>query len=77
MLPYAFLERMKEMLKDEFASFEASYDRCRYKALRLNPLKWKGTDADTDKVLDKLPKDFKLNKVPWAENGYYYDGEAT
>ena len=79
MLPYAFLERMKEMLKDEFEAFEASYDRCRYKALRLNPLKWKGTDADTDinKVLDKLPKDFKLSKVPWAENGFYYDADAA
>ena len=40
MLPERFLERMNRLLgKEEYEQFLASYDRVRYKALRLNPLK--------------------------------------
>lgn len=66
MLPAAFLNRMKEMLGDEYGQFLASYDHDKYQALRINTLK-----ADKEGALEALP--FRLEQVPWAENGFYYD----
>ena len=39
MLPEQFLERMQEMLGEEFAPFLDSFSREKYQALRLNELK--------------------------------------
>ena len=39
MLPQDFLDRMKEMLGEEYPAFLASYDEQRYHALRINTLK--------------------------------------
>ena len=68
MLPSAFEERMKKMLKEEYPAFLATYDREKYQALRLNPLK-----VDKDTFLDKTT--FHLSQVPWEENGFYYRAE--
>ena len=38
MLPIEFVERMKQMLGEEYAAFEASYDKEKYQALRINTL---------------------------------------
>ena len=43
MLPQEFLERMENMLGEEYPAFLKSYDIARYQALRLNPQK--GDDA--------------------------------
>ena len=88
MLPELFLKRMQEMLGDEYPAFLESYDKDRYQALRLNALKIRkdgrsaaqlpdgqaehGGEADRE-VCAGLP--WSLTKVPWAENGYYYDKE--
>lgn len=85
MLPELFLKRMQEMLGDEYPAFLESYDKDRYQALRLNALKIRkdgrsaadgqaehGSEADRE-VCAGLP--WSLTKVPWAENGYYYDKE--
>lgn len=88
MLPELFLKRMQEMLGDEYPAFLESYDKDRYQALRLNALKIRkdgrsaaqlpdrqaehGSEADRE-VCAGLP--WNLTKVPWAENGYYYDKE--
>lgn len=85
MLPELFLKRMQEMLGDEYPAFLESYDKDRYQALRLNALKIRkdgrsaadgqaehGSEADRA-VCAGLP--WSLTKVPWAENGYYYDKE--
>ncbi len=65
MLPIAFEERMKEMLGEEYPAFLESYEKEKYQALRLNPLK-----ADKKAFLEKSP--FMLTPVPWEENGFYY-----
>lgn len=70
MLPELFKDRMKDMLGDEYESFEKSYDREKYQALRVNTLK-----ADVSDFSDNSP--FHLTKVPWAENGFYYSSEDT
>ena len=88
MLPELFLKRMQEMLGEEYPAFLESYDKDRYQALRLNALKIRkdgksaaelpdrqaehGGEADRE-VCAGLP--WSLTKVPWAENGYYYDKE--
>lgn len=66
MLPQAFLERMERMLGDEYPAFLESYEKERYQALRVNPLK-----ADREDFLQKAP--FTLRTVAWEPNGFYYD----
>ena len=39
MLPQPFIDRMKEMLGNEYEEFEACFDREKYQALRFNTLK--------------------------------------
>lgn len=66
MLPADFLTRMEQQLGDAFPAFLAAYDRPLAAGLRLNPLK-------TEKF-PQLP--FLTERVPWAENGWYYDPAA-
>lgn len=70
MLPQEFLERMENMLGEEYPAFLKSYDIARYQALRLNPQK--GDDAS---FLNRGV--FSLERVPWAEHGYYYTAQDT
>lgn len=66
MLPQAFLDRMEQMLGEEYPAFLKSYEKERYHALRLNPLK-----AERDAFVAKAP--FTLRPVTWESNGFYYD----
>ena len=72
MLPEQFLKRREEMLGEEFPAFLESYDRERYQALRINTLKKSESGEDVADVLTAL---FDLERVPWAQNGYYYPGD--
>ena len=67
-LPPAFLERMREQLKDpnEYEAFLESYDRERTYGLRYNPLK-----TDRERFLKEMP--FTLRAVPWTGEGFYYE----
>lgn len=66
MLPQEFENRMRKMLGEEYLDFERSYDKEKYQALRLNPLKTKRERF--------LKGDFfDLQQVPWAAEGFYYD----
>ena len=71
MLPEAFLERMQKQLGAEYAEFLASYDRPKNQALRLNALKKTESGESMKECLTAL---FHMEKVPWAQSGYYYDG---
>lgn len=71
MLPEAFLQRMQEQLGEEYPAFLKSYDLPRHQALRLNTLKKTESGESMEKALAAL---FHVEKVPWAENGFYYDG---
>lgn len=73
MLPEEFLKRMEVQLGGEFAAFLASYDHPRAQALRINT--WKKTESG-ESMEQALTALFHMEKVPWAEQGYYYDGET-
>ena len=65
MLPEAFLKRVENQLGEEFPDFLKSLERPRAVALRFNPLKGE---------MPMLP--FVQQRVPWEENGFYYDSQA-
>ena len=67
-LPQAFLERMEEMLKEEFPAFLESYQAPRQFGLRINTKK-----ISVEKFLEISP--FHLTPIPWVENGFFYGSE--
>ena len=68
MLPEQFLDRMKQMLGEEFPAFLESYEQEKYQALRINPQK-----TTIASFMEKSP--FLRKPVPWEKNGFYYDRE--
>jgi len=70
MLPEAFIDRMKEMLGDEFEEFLTSFNDEKYQALRVNTLK-----VDKEDFYKASP--FELENVKWCENGFYYNKTDT
>lgn len=68
MLPQDFLDRMKEMLGEEYPAFFASYEKERHQSLRINTLK-------VDKEVFGERTTFSLTPVPWTSDGFYYDRE--
>ncbi len=72
MLPEYFLDRMKEMLGEEYPAFLESFSEEKYQALRLNALKrvYQGGS-----VKELCAGAFQLRPVAWAKNGYYYEKE--
>ena len=65
-LPREFEIKMKKLLGAEYEEFLASYDRPRNFGLRVNVDK-----ISMEKFEEKAP--FHLTKIPWTENGYYYE----
>ena len=65
-LPVNFTDRIKKELGGEYDSFIISYDEKPLSGIRLNRLK-----ISPDKW-EKL-SGVSLNKIPWIDNGYYYD----
>ena len=87
MFPEAFLEKMKQLLGAEYDEFVKALEQDRHRALRLNKLK-PGFDgqnaADVFAVQNDSQKNTQLyttktfahlSKVPWAEDGYYYQSD--
>lgn len=70
MLPQDFLDRMKEMLGDEYPAFLASYEAKRYQSLRMNPLK-----AEKEHFLEQVS--WALSPVSWTKDGFYYEESDT
>lgn len=66
MLPENFLERIREMLGEEYPLFLQSYEEESCHALRINTLK-----CNREYFLKKAP--FQLTEVPWSKAGYYYN----
>lgn len=67
-LPAEFMERMQELLGEEYEAFIASYSREPFKALRVNTLK-----INTEELKKLAP--FDLEPVPWCKTGFYYNDE--
>ncbi len=65
-LPQNFLDKMKELLKDEYEEFIKCYDEERFYGLRVNTLKV--SVEDYNKITS-----FKLQSIPWCKEGYYYN----
>ncbi len=65
MLPELFLDRIEEILGDEYVDFLDCYSRPGTLSLRVNLLKGRA-EALAGKV------DFLCEPVPWASGGYYY-----
>ncbi|MCI8307117.1 MAG: NOL1/NOP2/sun family putative RNA methylase [Lachnospiraceae bacterium] len=66
-LPEQFMEKMKELLTEEFPAFLRSYDEERMYGLRVN------TSKISCEEFEKIAP-FAIRKIPWIRNGYYYDG---
>ena len=65
-LPQKYLDSMKELLGDEFQAYLDSFSQKRLYGLRVNNLK-----ISTEDFLKLSP--FKLKKIPWIDNGFYYE----
>lgn len=78
MLPELFVERMREQLGEEGEEFLASFEKDRYQALRLNPLKRRMDGYTAAEVLASAEGTWigLSEKVPWAQTGYYYDNSV-
>lgn len=70
-LPHEFAEKMRKLMPDsEYEQFINSFDADRYYGLRANTLK-----VSPDRLVSLLP--FKLEKIPWTKDGFYYDGKQS
>ena len=69
MLPQPFLDRMQEMLGDEYEVFLSGYDKPKFQSLRVNPLK-----GSVEELKEKV--DFLKTPVAWAKGGFYYEEDA-
>lgn len=70
-LPVEFKERMINLLGEkEFEDYEKSFLKERKYGLRVN------TSKISTEEFEKISP-FKIKKIPWISNGYFYDGEST
>lgn len=68
-LPQAFLDRMKEMLQDDYEAFLEAYDQPRTYGLRVNTAKI--SCEEFEKIVP-----FEVKKIPWISNGYFYSEDV-
>lgn len=64
-LPNNFEKAMEELLKSEYSSYKLSLEEPYYLGLRCNELK-----IDVKRFKEIAP--FKLEEIPWVNNGFYY-----
>ena len=65
-LPEKFEKRMRELLGDEYESFEKGYATEHAAGIRVNTMKL--TPAAFEKIAP-----LSVRKVPWIPNGFFYD----
>ncbi len=75
MLPEKFLARMREMLGGEYDTFVQSFEKEKYQALRINPLKKILCDNSVGNDQEDTLQCFNLTPVSWEHSGYYYAKE--
>ncbi len=68
-LPKLFESRMRELLKEEYEEYISCFDQRHYSGLRVNTLKI--TPEEFEAICP-----YEIKRIPWIENGYYYDGKA-
>ncbi len=67
-LPERFLEKMRQLLAEEYDLYEESYQKPRFYGLRVNTLK-----ISVEEFLKITP--FHLRPIPWVDNGFYFQKE--
>ncbi len=67
-LPPQFLQRMEQLLGDEYEAFLQSYEQSPRAGLRVNTLK-----ISNEQFRSKSP--FELRPIPWCDTGYYLSAE--
>ena len=65
-LPKKFKDRMESLLGEEYKDFLQSYRKPYYGGMRVNTLKL------SPEEFEHLSP-FSVRKIPWVNNGYYYD----
>ena len=66
--PREFLARMERMLGGEYEDFLQTYKESRKFGLRVNTRK-----ISVEEFVRLAP--FHLKKIPWTDNGFYYERE--
>ncbi|GAX90622.1 RsmF rRNA methyltransferase first C-terminal domain-containing protein [Effusibacillus lacus] len=69
-LPQPFISRMSDLLGTEYELFSQSYENPKTMGLRVNTLK-----ISAEEFLAISP--FRLEPVPWAPEGFYYEAEES
>ncbi|MCD7883961.1 MAG: RsmB/NOP family class I SAM-dependent RNA methyltransferase [Lachnospiraceae bacterium] len=69
-LPEDFIQCMHGQLPDETEAFLDAFEEEAYAGIRMNTRKLSASEAG-----EKLP--FTLEKIPWTENGFYIDKNAS
>jgi NOL1/NOP2/sun family putative RNA methylase len=65
-LPAVFVEKMKDLLGDEYAAFAETYEQPRAYGIRVNTLKISG-----EAFFEKSP--LTLSELSWSQEGFYYE----
>ncbi len=69
LLPHPFLDRMKNMLGEEYDTFLDSFRAPRTFGLRVN------TSKISCEEFERLCP-FPITRIPWTDNGYFYNEES-
>jgi len=65
-LPKLFEDRMRELLGEEYEEYLQCYLQQHFSGIRVNTLKI--TPKDFEHICP-----FSIERIPWVQNGYYYD----
>lgn len=69
-LPVLFVDKMKSLLGEDYTNYINCYEKPRFYGLRVNTAK-----ITVEDFLKIAP--WKLDPIPWIDNGFYYDGEQV
>ena len=64
-LPECYIEKMRQLLGEEFPAYMESFEKPSVNGLRVNTGK-----VAAERLADLLP--YELEEVPWIGNGFYY-----
>ena len=64
-LPEKFLDRMRDLLEEEFPAFLESYRQPRQYGLRVNCLKTTPEEFEA-------AAPFPVQRIPWVPDGFFY-----
>lgn len=67
-LPVSYSERMKKQLGEEYEAYLRSFEQNSKNGLRVNTAKLSPAEFEA-------LSPFSVSRVPWVDNGYFYEGE--